>query len=243
MINIVLCDDNVQYLEFLCGLVSKECSKLLPDKDAFCVGGTFDSGERLIKYIGEHRVDVVLLDIDMPDMSGFEVAKIICKDYKDTKIIFMSAYDNFVYSSFEFYPFAYIRKSHVSDELPAVLGRVVKKINEAVQSVIFSTVSGARAAEVSSITHVESERNYFTVHMQNGEKLTCRGTLAEVEKKLEQYDFFRIHSAFLINFEHVERMLDNGFVLVHGASLPIAQRRLHDFKKGYMDYLRRCFGT
>ena len=63
------------------------------------------------------------------------------------------------------------------------------------------------------------------------------------EKDVEKYDFFRIHSAFLINLEYVDKMLENGFVLVDNASLPIAQRRIQNFKKIYMDYIRRSFGT
>jgi DNA-binding LytR/AlgR family response regulator len=57
------------------------------------------------------------------------------------------------------------------------------------------------------------------------------------------YDFFRIHSAYLVNLEHIERMLDKGCVLVKNASLPIAQRRMQEFKKEYMEYIRRHFGA
>lgn len=243
MINFVLCDDNTQYLELLKNFVERECSRILSESEDYNVGPAFCSGDELMEYIKEHHVDVLLLDIDMPNLNGFEVAKVICKDYKNTKIIFMSAYDNFVYNAFEFYPFAYLRKSHISEELPRVLRRVVDKIREPDRKMIISTTSGMKMVDISSITHVESDRNYYIVHIIHGKKYTCRGTLAEFEKNVAKYDFFRIHSAFLINLEHVERTLENGFLLVHNTSLPIAQRRMQDFKKAYMDYIRRCFGT
>lgn len=243
MINIVICDDNYQYLELLKGVVEKECSSIFSDKEDYSVSGAFCSGESLLKHINDHHIDVVFLDIDMPNMNGFEVAKIICKAYKETKIIFMSAYDNFVYSSFEFYPFAYLRKSHMSEELPAVLKRVVNKIRESNQKVSISTVTGPKVIDISTITYVESNRNYVSVHTIHEKNYTCRGTLTEFERNLNDCDFFRIHSAFLINFQHVERMLDNGFVLVYNTSLPIAQRRVQEFNKNYLAYLRRCFGT
>lgn len=243
MINFVLCDDNVQYLEMLKSLVDKECKGILSESDDYSVGPAFSSGEKLMDYLIDHRVDVLFLDIDMPELNGFEIAKIVCKDYKDTKIIFMSAYDNFVYSAFEFYPFAYLRKSHISEELPKVLKRVIEKIHEPDRTMLLSTVSGPKRIDISSITYVESDRNYYIVHVSRGDQYTCRGTLSSFEKSVEKYDFFRIHSAFLINLEYVDKMLGNGFVSVDKVSLPIAQRRMQEFKKTYMDYIRRSFGV
>jgi DNA-binding LytR/AlgR family response regulator len=81
------------------------------------------------------------------------------------------------------------------------------------------------------------------VHTVNDRTYTCRGTLTQFGKEVEQYDYFRIHSAFLVNLEHVDRMLDDGYVMVGSTSLPVAQRRMQDFKRAYMDYIRRCFGA
>ena len=155
----------------------------------------------------------------------------------------MSAYDNFVYSAFEFYPFAYLRKSHIADELPRVIRRVIDKLSETDRKLVISTADGSRMVDVSSITHVESDRNYYVVHLAHGIKYTCRGTLSSFEREVEKYDFFRIHSAFLVNLEYVDKMLEGGFLLVDGISLPIAQKRLQDFKRAYMDYIRRSFGA
>ena len=104
--NIVICDDNSLFLSSLMGVVRNECEKIFPSSVEINIGPSFENGSELIEHIRNNTVDVVLLDIDMPDMNGFEAAKYICKEHKDVKIVFMSAYDNFVYSSFEFYPFA-----------------------------------------------------------------------------------------------------------------------------------------
>ncbi|MBR5615370.1 MAG: LytTR family transcriptional regulator DNA-binding domain-containing protein [Clostridia bacterium] len=242
MINFVFCDDNVQYLSYIQDLVKGQCAEILTDGE-YQVGSSFCSGKDLMEYLKDNQADVLFLDIDMPHINGFDVAKIVCKQYKDIKIIFMSAYDNFVYNAFEFYPFAYLRKSHMQEELPKVLHRVIDKIREPSRRLLLSTVDGAKMVKVSAITHVESDRNYYVVHTTNNRKYICRGTLTQFEKEVEKYDYFRIHAAFLVNLEHVDKMLDDGYVLVGNTSLPIAQRRMQDFKKAYMDYIRRCFGT
>ena len=243
MLNIVFCDDNSQFLILLRNIVENECKKMIPKGEEINIGPAFGCGEKLIEYIKSNHVDVVLLDIDMPNMNGFEVAKFICKEYKDIKIIFMSAYDNFVYSAFEFYPFAYLRKSHIADELPKVLKRILEKMREPERQIKLITTEGIKLIDVNSITYVESKRNYYSVYSIQGKEYICRGTLAEFEKYIMKFDFFRTHAAFVVNLEHVEKILEKGYVSVQKKSLPIAQRRIKEFKKVYMDYIRRSLGT
>ena len=243
MYTIVFCDDNTQYLESLKEFVRKECARFISIGVDFSIGPTFGSGQETIEYIREHHVDVLLLDIDMPNMSGFDVARKLCKDYPHIKIVFMSAYDNFVYSSFDYYPFAYLRKSHLKEELPKVIERIVEKMNETDKHLTVLTTDGMKKINVQSILYVESTRNYLTIHLIHEKEYVCRGTLSSLEKEIAECDFFRVHSAFLVNLEHVEKILENGFVLVKNETLPIAQKRAKAFRCVYMNYIRRCFNT
>lgn len=243
MLRIVLCDDSSQFLSVLKGYVEKECRHILPDGEDFEVGPAFGSGRGALEYIANNHVDVILLDIDMPGLSGFDVAKVLCNRYKDIKIVFMSAYDNFVYNSFDFFPFAYIRKSHITEEFSKVLKRIVEKSHESERRLMLNTTSGVKNVEFGSIRYAESERNYYKIFLIHNKTYLCRGTLTELEKAVNSSDFFRIHSAYLINLEHVERLLENDMVLVGSSALPIAQKRMQGFKKAYMEYVRRCFGT
>lgn len=243
MFNIIFCDDNSQYLTWLKKHVQRVCTTVIPRGMDYSIGPAFGSGEEMMRYIADNHVDVLMLDIDMPDLNGFDIAKILCDEYPQMKIIFMSAYDSFVYSSFEYYPFAYLRKSHISKELPTVIKRIVEKMNESDRQLTLTTTLGMKQVDVSSILYVESNKNYCTFHLIHNKKYVCRGTLSTYENELMPHDFFRIHSAFLINLEHVDRILEKGFVLVKNDTLPVAQKRLQEFKKIYMDYLRRCFNT
>lgn len=243
MFRIILCDDNEQFLKIMKNCVEEECRRVLSETENFEIGAIFCNGRDVLEYVTKYQVDVIFLDIDMPDFNGFEVAKVLCDRYKSIKIVFVSAYDNFVYNSFEFCPFAYLRKSHISDELPKVFDRIAEKTNSFNTSLLLNTTNGTKNVYVSSIMFAESERNYYKLHLLNGETLICRGTISELEKTLVKKDFFRIHSAFLINLEHVERLIENNSVLISETRIPIAQRRMQDFKKAYMEYLRRCFGT
>lgn len=243
MFNIIFCDDNSQFLIDLKNVMQDECKKYLADGEEIVLGPNLGNGEEAIGYIRQYHVDVLFLDIDMPKLSGFDVAKVVCKEYPHIKIIFMSAYDNFVYSSFDFYPFAYLRKKQISKELPMVINRLVNKMNESTKHLMLTTTSGIKRVAISMITYAESKKNYYKVHMLQGKQYECRGTLTGLENDLQDSDFFRVHSAYLVNLEHVEKILENSFVQVNNDTIPIAQKRMQEFKRVYMEYIRGCFNT
>ena len=241
MIKIIFCDDNIRYLESLMAYIQQESATIMPAEQDVSLGPVFDNGPAVLQYIENHHVDALFLDIDMPEMSGFDVAKTVCREYPDIKIVFMSAYDNFVYSSFEYYPFAYLRKSHLAKEFPKIYSRLAEKLIKSDQQIRLVTTEGIKSVDSNSILYVESERNYCTVHLTYGTKYVCRSTLTSFEKEIAGGDFFRIHAAFIVNLEHVERIMEDSTVLVQNQILPIAQKRAKEFKKAYMDYVRRCF--
>ena len=243
MFRMIFCDDNERFLESLAASVQRGCAAIVPSGQDFLIGPALASGQEVLQSMRRHHVDVLFLDIDMPEMSGFDVAKTICSEFPEVKLVFVSAYDNFVYSSFEYHPFAYLRKSRLSDELPRVLQRILDKLLEPDRQLTLNTVDGRRQVDTNSILYVESERNYCNVHLICGTKYVCRSTLTAFEQELTGFNFYRIHSAFIVNLEHVERIMENGTVLVKNEMLPIAQKRSKNFKKAYMDYVRRCFNA
>ena len=243
MLKIISCDDNAEFLATLKPIVEDACKSQMPNSGDYEIGPAFEGGKDAIEYIKTHHVDVLLLDIDMPEVNGFEVARVLCQDYKHIKIVFMSAYDNFVYSAFDFYPFAYMRKSHIPEEFPKVLSRVLEKIKESDCRLNLMTTEGVKVTDANSILYVESARNYISIRMVGGKTYTSRSTLTDFEQEVASLDFYRTHSGFIVNLEYVEKLLDSGYVLVANKAIPIAQRRMQDFKKTYMSYIRRSFGT
>ena len=153
--------------------MENECRKIIPKEEETNIGPAFNSGEELIEYMKDNHVDVVLLDIDMPNMNGFEVARYICKEHNDVKIVFMSAYDNFVYSAFEFYPFAYLRKTHISDELSKVLKRIWEKMSEPERQLKLITTEGIKMVDLNSILSFSSPNSPIGTSSDSSVELFC----------------------------------------------------------------------
>ena len=242
MLSIVFCDDDSSFLRRICEFGYHYLDETLSKEEDFDLDYVC-SGSELFKRLSEKHFDVLFLDIDLPGVNGFEVAKRIGQDYPHITIIFVSAYDQLVYSSFEYYPFAFVRKNLLNDELPKVMKRYLKKRREAQNQIVVNTSEGMKKVDINAITHVESCRNYYNIHLIYGNTYVCRGTLGSFEKEVLNYAFYRIHSAYIVNLAYVEKIVDNEHVLIKNEMLPIAQKRFSKFKKAYMAYVREGIST
>ena len=243
MFNIVICDDNEGYLSLFMSVVNNQFQLNIHDTCLFKIGAGFVCGTDLLEYAENHRIDVLFLDIDMPEMTGFEIAKIVSREHIETLIVFMSAYDNFVYESFDYLPFAYMRKEKILEELPKVMSRIKDKLLE--QTRYITLLDGNKEVLVDSkdILFFESRKNYYAAHLKNGSEFLCRGTLSKLENDIKSLGFFRTHSAFLVNLEHAERVDNDGYILIGNNKIPIAQKRSKEFKKAFLEFTRRRIGV
>lgn len=241
MIHIYVCDDSIEFRR----MFDQTLSKLIP----VCFSKTLDykiedsvgNGEQLLKRMETKPMDVVFLDIDMPEINGFELAKQIIAKNKDVIIVFVSGYDHFVYQVFEFSPFAYLRKSHILDELPSVLMRISDKFDYDNRTVSLLSVAGNIKLDTRNIVYISSEGNYYIVQTIMG-SCKCRGALNEIEGFFSNFDFYRIHSAYIVNLNHIQRVGQNEvFVTNLKNPLPIAQRRLSGFRAAYSEFTIRSF--
>lgn len=243
MFNIVICDDNKGYLSLFKGMAEEQFHSAVKNGLDFCIGASFDNGKALLEYAYTHRIDVLFLDIDMPDLSGFKIAKKLNeKSNGGILIVFMSAYDNFVYESFDYFPFAYIRKNNVSNDLPKVVSRIVENLSAKMRYITLPCGKQEVKVNLSEIAYFESKKNYYEAHLTNGEIYSCRGTLTQLESDIGAFDFFRIHNAYIVNLENVGRVIGNRYVTVNGVTLPIAQKRSKGFKEAFLEFTRRNIG-
>lgn len=242
MLHIALCDDNLQFLTYFEEMIKNELPAAFPAVADNTQIKPFSSGKELLAYLEASPVDVLFLDIDMPEMSGFDLAKVLTNRTAKPLIIFTSGYDNFVYGCFDFSPFAFLRKSCLEQELPRVLERIAHTFSDAQRQVTLCT----RTAEyihlrIKDILYFESKQNYYTVRCTDGTEHECRGTLSQAEDFVSEYDFYRIHSAFLVNMEYVDRVIDHYFISMKGFEVPVAQKRMAEFRKKYAEYMRRRY--
>lgn len=242
MINIAICDDSSEFRRLFESAVMKYTKDIFPQSLQNIKIADFDQSKKVLEFLEKESIDILFLDIDMPGMSGLELAKRLTWKNANTIIVFVSGYDHYVYEVFEFSPFAFLRKDRIFDELPKTLERIVEKLEQRNTDVVISTAEGKCTVCARDMLYVKSNGNYYYCHEKTGKLYVCRGTLSEAENLFSEYDFFRVHSAYLVNLHHIQKIEKNDlFVGLNYEQIPIAQRRLADFRKVYAEFNMRSF--
>lgn len=242
MFTVGICDDNPGFLDLLKSLIESEFERVVsPKLDVEFLA--FYSGESVLKYADSKQLDLLFLDIDMPITNGFEVANVLSGKNSNTLIVFMSAYDNFMYESFNYCPFSYLKKSTILKDLRKLIRRVNEKVLTPKKYITIVVDRKEIEVDVQEILCIESNKNYYNVHLINGDKYVCRGTLTNVETMLSLYDFFKVHSAYIVNLEYTGIITEEQFLCLNGLKVPIAQKRMSDYRKAKAEYSRRKVGV
>ena len=241
MIYIAVCDDQIDHMKRLFQRVQAACEKIPKRFDCHVYDG-FLSAEKVIEFMSSNPINILLLDIELKGINGFELAARINDEYPDTIIIFVSSYENYVFKAFEYEPFRFIRKTRLDDELEPALLAAVDKHLRADKTFPIDSTDGKLEIRYKDILYFESSRNYLVVHTIGGRNYSFRSTLTALDEKMKGEDFCKIHQAYVIYLPNVKRIEGSKSVTVKdGTVLPISAKQKSVFKEVYMEYTSRRF--
>ena len=238
MIEFAICDDDSIFADVMRERLNAILLKI-SDGSYYRIH-TFNSSNALLEHSAHTPINILFLDIDMPQVNGFEVAKALRKSSPDTMTVFVSAFDSFVYDSFQFSPLGFIRKEHLEDELKPLVKRVLNKYYESSEIMTLKTIDGDVIVRLKDICVIESVRNYFEVRLISDRVYKCRGSLRSIEELLIKKDFIRVHKAYIVNLQNVAIVNTNRqIVLCNGIEITVSLKKWQSFKDAYMIYARK----
>ena len=241
MIRIVICDDDPCFAATLTDELTALAAKYEGDLD-LKIGPTFTSPELVLSFMEQMDFDIIFLDIDMPKITGFDLAARISEKDPKALIIFVSAYDNYVYQSFAYSPFRFLRKLHLKEELPSAFDKAIEKCLSETQALSFNSTEGNITLRPSDVLYFENDKNYYNIYCENGAIYKCRGTIKALEDVCTDKRFFRIHSAFIVNLEHIAETHNSSKVIMKGGTvISVPAPRRSEFKEAYMRFVRRRY--
>jgi len=212
--------------------------------------GEAENGREGIDMVQSLHPDLVFLDIEMPEMNGFEMLLKIPR--KSFHLIFTTAYDHYAIKAIKYAAFDYLLKPIDIDELKLTLSRLTEsqspEINhqklEALEQNLLSkpflnkiaipTGEGLMFYDLQDIIHLEADSNYTTLYFEHHPKLLASRTLKDFEDILPPEIFFRPHNSHIINLKFVKRYIrgDGGQVeLTNGTYVLVARKRKEEFLK------------
>lgn len=237
-IKAILIEDEIRSRETLRGLLERYCKnvEVLAEADGYRSG---------LKAIENYPPDVIFLDIQMPDGSGFKLLENL--DNINFEIIFTTAYDQFAIKAIKYSALDYLLKPIVPEELIGAVHKIEKKrekgglkknVNVLLENVgsnasephkiVLSTAEKIHVVEVDRIIRCESDNYYTRFYFSNGEKLLISKTLKENEELLGAHNFIRPHKSHLINVKYIQsfKRNDGGFIILSdGSEVPVSRRK------------------
>ena len=206
--------------------------------------GSVKEGEVLIKSC---KPNVVFLDIQLSDGTGFDLLKLIGNF--NFKILFITSYEQYAIKAIKSGAFDYILKPLDTDELDVAIKRLVsvtdvqEKVEERLQ-IARDNLAGRRdhltlrfneslrIIKNADIMYCHSDSGYTSFYLVQGEKIMVSKGLKEYEKLLPEDKFLRIHKSYLVNKTFIKEYLKEGYIrLSNDISLPVAVRRKEDILK------------
>lgn len=241
MIKAIIVDDEANAREKLAMLVKEDFGDTI-DLCAVC-----RDGSEALAAIGTHAPDLVLLDVEMPRLSGFDVLRRIGKP--TFEVIFTTAYDHYAIKAIKFSAIDYLLKPIDIDQLKEAIARVQEKrgtlgADARVPQLMENTRPGAQLTTISvpaqdgfvvvkleDIIWLEASNFYTVLHLRGGKQLIATRTLKDFEEMLAGTGFQRIHRGHMINLVHLERYIKGAggqVVMANGTTLEVSRTQKDD---------------
>lgn len=231
MYKIAVCDDE----EAVSAQVKELITEWNPSVDVVC----FSSGEALLENYQSY--EAVFLDIDMAGMNGIETGKAIRKMDKDTKIVYLTAYRDYVSGAFGVHAFQYLLKPVNKKAIWNVLEEIFRYTKSAEKKIIldFHTVDGSLCLPVERIYFFEYENRKIRI-VTDEEQYYMSDKIGNVAKRMAEFGFSMPHQSFVVNMFHVKNVKNQQIFLDNGMEIPLSQKKQKIWKQELMEYLSRC---
>jgi two-component system LytT family response regulator len=239
-------------------LAREKIRRLLCHENDIEIIGEAVSGAEAVEMIEAQKPDLIFLDIQMPEMNGFEVLNSI-KNGAMPAVIFVTAYDKYAIKAFEVHALDYLLKPFDLERLQSALKRVreqmetknhggfdeklisllsdLKAEKEYPQRLVLKTAGRVYFIKTSDIDWIEAAGNYVKLHIGKDAHL-LRETMNNTEAKLDPEKFLRIHRSSLVNIDRIKELNP----LFNGDYLVILQDKTElTLSRNYHDRLRELF--
>lgn len=242
MIKILVIDDDVKAINLLKLYIQNYFSQ---KKELYTLN-SFESAESFL-YKGDNLdYDLILLDIEMPNLNGIELAKKIRKNNTKVVIAFITGYQKYISESYKIHPFDYLLKpinqriiNDFFDEY--FMYHIDKNIKKNLLS--FNTTRGTIGIERNNIIffeYIDTSSEYLN---RSTKIVTKQGIyimkeqIGIVFKSLDNFVFSQPHRSFIVNLENIKSFNNNEIVMINGQIIPISQRKIKILKKQFNEYI------
>ncbi|MBS2099799.1 LytR/AlgR family response regulator transcription factor [Carboxylicivirga linearis] len=204
--------------------------------------GAFDNPIDALEFLNHEEVDLMFIDIQMPDLTGVEFARIL---EKPPKLVFTTAYEKYALEGFKLEAIDYLLKPFGYDDFLKAAKKAEKQIDLESQETVDANNSflflksdyKIRRINFNDIHYIEGLKDYVKVFLQHQDKpIMSLNSLKALESKLPDEKFMRVHRSFIVNLEKIET-IDRSRIVFGKEYIPVSDQ----YKKQFKDFLDKNF--
>jgi two-component system LytT family response regulator len=242
MIDLILIDDEPSAIKSLEWEIGNFCKNVN-------IVGSFTNALLAAGFLKKNKVDCVFLDIEMPDMDGFQFLELF--PARDFAVVITTAFDQYAIKAIKESALDYLLKPIDSDDLILCFEKIEQqkngfsanvKLGNSLEKLLQSSVFSQKKISINNdgkiiflqpddIIYCESDGNYCTIYLESKEKIVLSQKLKFMEEKLSHLQFFRIHNSYLINLNKVKEFhkTDEYVVLSNQVKIPVSRQKKSTF--------------
>lgn len=236
-LRVAVCDDDQAAL----GIIASSLKDVFAAHGVDAVTSLFSSAVELSQVMPTRRYDLLLLDIDMPELDGITFARQLREARDKVDIMYISSREDKVFDSLRVSPVGFIRKSRFLEDMSEVVGAYLSaRRDRSRQSVVvLRDHSAVYPVEVTKIAYIEGQRKQQLVHVAGQARPIClTRTMGELEEELSGEGFIRIHKGYLVNYRFIQVIDDGDAVLTTAERLPISRRKEREAKERLLELVQ-----
>lgn len=224
-----ICDDDCQIFDIVKNIIKEN----LYNVEFYDYTNSADVIEHIL--MKKEPLDILILDIDMPNFSGFDLAKKLRDSGEELIIIFLTAHEQFVFAAYEYTPFRYIRKNCMNDELPIAVKSALKAISKKLDTgIVLKSEDGEYKIFLADIIYYEftgRKTRKIIIHLKNGTELAIRKTIKEMSEIITEPYFITLHRSCVVNANYIKNIHDGIVHLDNGEGLPISRGHIKEARR------------
>lgn len=227
---IAICDDEKK----ICLFMKETINRFYFDRDEEIHISCFEGGEQLLQA-KLSDIDILFLDIEMPGYNGLDIAKMIRKENQSMFIVFVTAYDEFVFESFKVKAYRYLLKPLKEKALIETLQSIQQELYNSENELSISFQNKKYQIRIPDIIYVEGMKGKIWIYCKSN-TYRYRGALKDIDEMLKSKGFFQTHQSYIINMSKVVRYDKTEIVLEGDYKVPVSRYKWKGFQEEYARY-------
>lgn len=196
----------------------------------------YQSGKELLGTKKEY--DLIFLDIEMPEISGMEVATELREREYEGNLVFLTSHTEFMPDAFKVKAFRFLQKPIVDAAFQEAVDEAEKEIMN-YKKILVHTTEGTRLLSIKDIIYFETVRNYTYIHIKQGE-IETRKTLREWMERIGSEHFYQVHKSYVVALRYIETIASDGITMKYANDkIPVSRRKIKEMKDIFFAYVKK----